>query len=89
MLWELACHFHISVDVTGSKGVFVWHMKWMEYFLIIVGGPGPISINKPSVEELKKHLEQHKVPKKVMIEDNDGLTTSTVLLSYHHWASLI
>lgn len=25
MLWELDCHFHISISITSSKGVFIWY----------------------------------------------------------------
>lgn len=52
-------------------------------------GLGPVAVNKtPSMEELKRHLEQHKVPKKVMSEDEDGSIANTVLLHYHYWASI-
>lgn len=27
LVWELVCHFHTGVDVTRSKGTFVWHKK--------------------------------------------------------------
>lgn len=47
-----------------------------------------IFIDKPSVDELQEWLEQHKILERVLSEDVDGLTTGTVLLSYHYWASI-
>lgn len=47
-----------------------------------------IFIDKPSVDELQEWLEHHKILERVLSEDVDGLTTGTVLLSYHYWASI-
>lgn len=56
--WELFCYFHIGIDITGSKGAFEWHKKLVEYFFAILDGQELVSINsKPSVEQLKKHLD--------------------------------
>lgn len=85
MLWEFVCHFHIDIYVTGSKGAFVWHKKWTEYFFINLNGQEPIVVNgPPPVEKLKKCLEQFTVSGRMLEEDEEGLSTATVLLSYHY-----
>lgn len=82
ILWESICQFHIVVDVTRLKGAFVWHKKWMEYFFANLDRQKPVAINSaPSVEELKKYLEQFKVIERVLDEE-EGLDASTILLSY-------
>lgn len=56
--------------MTWSKGVFVRHKKWDEYFFASLDGQGQIAVHGPlSVEELKKHLELFTVPKRVLDED--------------------
>lgn len=50
---------------------------------------GPVTINDAlSVEELKRCLDQQKIPERVLSEDKDGHATGTVLLSCHHWANV-
>lgn len=62
ILWELVFHFHISIDVTGSKEDIIWHKKWEEYFFINVDRQPVPNNDAPSVGELKRHLEQDKDP---------------------------
>lgn len=58
MLRELACHFHLGIDVTSQKGASIWCKKWAEYFFANVDGLRPAAINDISlIEELKRHLE--------------------------------
>lgn len=47
MLQELVFHFHIGIDMTGSKGVSVWHKKLARYFFANLNGQGPIAVNGP------------------------------------------
>lgn len=72
-----------------SKGAFVWHKKLVNISLPISICRGPIAVNGPSpVKELKKHLEQFTIPKRVLDEDEDGFLAGIVRLSYHHWVSI-
>lgn len=75
--------------MTGLIRAFDWYKKWTEYFFPNIDGQDPIAIdNAPIVEELKRCLEQYKILERVLNKDEEGLATSTVLLSYHHWASV-
>lgn len=48
----------------------------------------PVAINSTlSVGELKKRLEQFKVFKRVLDEE-EGITVGTIRLSYHYWANI-
>lgn len=61
----------------------------MEYFFDNLFGSGMVTVNnKPSVDELKECLEKHKVPERVLTEDEKGIIVDIVLLSYHHWVSV-
>lgn len=39
--------FHIGTYVTRSKGVFVWHKKWTDYFFANLDGSEPITPKSP------------------------------------------
>lgn len=72
----------------GLKGAFVWHKKWAEYFFANVDGPRMVTSNdKLLVDELNERLEQHKIPEKILSEDEKSFTAGTMLLSDHHWPS--
>lgn len=42
MLWELVCHFHISINMRGSKGAFSWHKNEPNISMPILMGRGQL-----------------------------------------------
>lgn len=86
ILSDLVCHFHIGVDVTGSKGASVWHKKWEEYFFANLNGQESIAVNSAlAVKELKKRLEQFKVLERVLDEEELVTNIGPALIWHLAW----